>query len=239
MTGPGRRLQRLRPRMVLDNQWSDAAEYWRSLPAKWRSQLKRIRAEVDADSSVKVELTTQIDPEEAAWLAEVIRQRYTPRFPPMPPLPAVAIAEVAQLPGTRFITYRERSGRLLGYSTLYDTGSELTLIWWGSRADGDGRRANLYFDQYLRAIELMIDLERPRMVLGAGMERIKARFGPSDYPLFCSARSGPTPTVSRETTPRLAAATPPSLPAEPAGGARGPRRWWSTLRRRSGQHPER
>lgn len=242
VTGPGRRLQRLRPRMVLDNQWSDAAEYWRSLPAKWRSQLKRIRAEVDADSSVKVELTTQIDPEEAAWLAEVIRQRYTPRFPPMPPLPAVAIAEVAQLPGTRFITYRERSGRLLGYSTLYDTGSELTLIWWGSRADGDGRRANLYFDQYLRAIELMIDLERPRMVLGAGMERIKARFGAhpiTRWNVFAPFWTHPDGRP-RDHAPTRGGDSRPSLPpAEPAGGARGPRRWWSTLRRWSGQDPER
>ena len=214
----------------------------RSLPAKWRSQLKRIRAEVDADSSVKVELTTQIDPEEAAWLAEVIRQRYTPRFPPMPPLPAVAIAEVAQLPGTRFITYRERSGRLLGYSTLYDTGSELTLIWWGSRADGDGRRANLYFDQYLRAIELMIDLERPRMVLGAGMERIKARFGAhpiTRWNVFAPFWTHPDGRP-RDHAPTRGGDSRPSLPpAEPAGGARGPRRWWSTLRRWSGQDPER
>lgn len=232
--GTGGRLRRLPPRMVLPNQWSDLDSYLASVPAKWRSQLKKLHHEVTADATVRVELADTIEPAQACWLAEVIRQRYTPRTPPRPPLSAHAIAQIARLPGTRFLTYRGPGGRLLGYSAIHDNGTELQLIWWGSRGGTDGWRGNLYFDQYLRLVELMIELGRSRLILGAGMEQIKARYGARPQqrwslvraPLNTGGRSGRRP--ARE----------PRQPAREPGRRRGGpllRRLWTWL----GRSPDR
>lgn len=245
VAGAGRRIRRLTPRMVLDNQWTDLDSYLRSLPAKWRSQLKKIRHEVDHDPDLTVEVTDQIDPDEACWLGEVTRQRYTPRFPPMPLLSAGAIAQVAQVPGSRFLTYRERDGRLVGYTALFDTGEEITLTWWGSRAITEGRRDNLYFDQYLRGIELMIKLGRSRLNMGPAMEKIKLRYGayPVDrWDVF--APTGTRPDGRDRRRPPTAARPVPSSVTDasavlPPAAADGGGRWRRALQRKLGRDPQR
>jgi len=173
----GRVKLRVTPRMVLTNQWPDLAGYLASLPGKWRSQLRKIRDTVRTDPSLRFAVAGTIDPAEAGWLAEVVRNRYASRAVPRPPLPAGYFAELGRLPGSRFLTYRDGRGRLVGYSALYDDGQELRLICWGSRGETDGRRGNLYFDQYLRLVELMVGTGRRRLILGPGMQRIKARYG--------------------------------------------------------------
>jgi hypothetical protein len=233
----GGRLRRRRPpRMVLANQWPDLASYLGSVPAKWRSQLKKIHDEVGADPTVQVALADTVDPAEACWLAEVIRQRYTPRTPPRPPLPAHAIAELARLPGFRFLTYRDERGRLLGYSAVYDNGADLHLIWWGSRGGTDGWRGNLYFDQYLRLIDLMISTGRQRLILGGGMERIKARYGAQPEPRWSVV--GPAVAAGGRSSRRRGGQRA-ELPPAPAPA---PRRVRSRLRRlltRAGRSPAR
>lgn len=226
VAGRGRRRWRLPPRMVLHNQWPDLTSYLASLPKKWRWQLKKIRHEVEADDTVRVELTDTIEPAEACWLAEVIRLRYTPRVPPRPPLSAHAVAQVAGLPGTRFLTYRDRRDRLIGYSTVHDDGTELHLIWWGTRGGADGWRENLYFDQYLRLAELMIDTGRQRLILGGGMTRIKARYGARPEPRWrvIGVMSGPDKPVRRRETRSTGASTTPEVDARPRSPVRRQRR---------------
>lgn len=175
LPGGGRLRRALPPRMVLDNQWPDLAGYLAGLPAKWRSQLKKIHRELASDAGLRVAVAGPVEPEEACWLAEVNRQRYTPRLPPLPPLSAQAIAAFGRLPWTRFLTYRDDRDRLLAYAAYYDDGTDLHLIWWGSR--GEAWRSNLYFDHYLRLVDIMISSGRRRLLLGGGMHRIKARYG--------------------------------------------------------------
>lgn len=173
----GRVLLPISPRMVVRNEWPDLASYLASRPAKWRSQLKKLHQEVRADPGIRVELAEEIDPAQACWLHDVVRRRYAQRLVPSPSFPERLMVELGRLPGFRFLTYRDAGDRLIGYSAVYDSGTDLVLIWWGSRAPGDGWRPNLYFDQYLRLVELMVGTGRRRLILGPGMQRIKARYG--------------------------------------------------------------
>lgn len=181
----GRRVRmRLGPTMVLENRWSDLDDYLADLPGKWRSQLKKIRQNVATDPDLRVDLVDTIGADEAGWLAELVRRRHTWRALPRPPLPAGYFARFAALPGSRFLTYRDGSGRLLGFSALLRYAGESVLVWWGSRDDIDGARPDLYFDQYLRLVDLMIAQGDRRLVLGKGMEQIKSRYGAHPAPLW-------------------------------------------------------
>lgn len=168
---------RLYPRMVLGNEWPDRDTYLRSLTRKWRYHLRKLRRAMDADPDLTVAWEHHLDPEQACWLAEVVRARHTSRWLPEPPLPVRYFQQLAGLPGSRFLTYRDGDGRLLAYTAVHDDGRDLLAVCWGSRASTDGRRANLYFDQYLRMVELMVDTGRERLVLGRAWEQIKQRYG--------------------------------------------------------------
>lgn len=164
------------PEMVIDNAWPDLAGYLASLPRKWRSQLKRIQGTV-RDDGLRVEIADAVEPDEASWLAEVVRHRYRSGGAPRPPWPPRLFAEFGRAPGCQFLTYRSGCGRLVGCTSFIDDGRELVMMVWGTRGGGDGPRRDLYFDQYLRMVELMIRLGRERLQLGFGMNAIKARYG--------------------------------------------------------------
>lgn len=168
---------RLFPRMVLPNEWADRAAYHRSLARKWRQDLRRVRRRIDADPTLRVEWVETLDPVEACWLAEVVRQRHVSRRSPGPPLPVRYFQRLADLSGSRFLTYREADGRLVAYLALHDDGRQLTAVCWGSRGRTEGRRPDLYFDQYLRMVDLMVDNGRERLLLGKAWEQIKSRYG--------------------------------------------------------------
>jgi hypothetical protein len=173
---------RLSPMMVLTNEWPDSAGYLASLPGKWRSHLRKLRRTVDGDESLRVEVSDAVDPQEACWLGEVVRRRYrTPGLPNLPRTPRYFHALAAD-PGTRFLTYRHTSGRLVAFVGFHDDGRDLLAIWWGARRDRDGGRDSLYFDQYRRLIDIMITWRRRRLLLGPGMAHIKARYGARPEP---------------------------------------------------------
>jgi hypothetical protein len=179
----GRVKLRLSANMVLRNEWADFDGYLATLPRKWRSQLKAIRAALGQEG-VRVALAESIDAAEASWLAEVVRARHLPRLLPGPPMPTCYFAHLADLPGSRFLTYRDPDGRLLAFTAVHDSGTDLLLMCWGSRSRTEGGHRNLYFDQYLRMVELMIGTGRRRMVLGKGLPDIKARYGAHPEPLW-------------------------------------------------------
>jgi hypothetical protein len=166
------------PHMVLYNRWPDLPSYLATLDRAWRKRLRQIRRAVDADPTVRFEVTGTIDTADACWLAEVVRRRYLPRwFTPPPPRPASYFERFSQLPGTWFFAYRDPQARLLAFQAGYDNGEELYARTWGARTLADSGRRNLYFDDYLRQVELMIRTGRRRLDLGAGMPEIKARYG--------------------------------------------------------------
>jgi hypothetical protein len=178
----GRLRLRLSPGMVLDNQWPDMASYLASLPRKWRSQLRKIQATVRDDADLRMEVTTTVDADEACWLVDVVRRRHATRLARRPPWPAAYVRQLAQLSGTRFITYRDATDRLVGSLVFYDDGRDLMLFWWGTRGEKDGWRRDIYFDQYVQLVALMLSLGRSRLLLGAGMEEIKSRYGARPEP---------------------------------------------------------
>jgi hypothetical protein len=177
---------RLSPVMVLTNRWPDLASYLAGLPRKWRSQLRGIHDGLRADPHLRVEIASSIEPEEACWLAELVVRRYASR--PAPPRPVSYFRQLAALPESRFLTYRTEHGRLLSFVCFLDDGRELVLVWWGTRHRRDGWRPNIYFDQYLRLVELMVASGRHRMVLGCGREDVKARYGAWPQPRWALVR---------------------------------------------------
>jgi hypothetical protein len=126
---------RLAPTMVLHNEWSDLDGYLGALAGKWRSQLRKIHHTIRTDPTITVELVDTVPPDEAGWLAEVVRARHISRAIPRPPLPARYLGQFAALPESRFLTYRDASGR-------------------------------------------------QRLVLGKGMEQVKARYRARPEPLW-------------------------------------------------------
>lgn len=172
----------LHPQMVLVNRWSDPDAYLRSLQHKWRYHLRRLRERIEQDDSLRVELCDRIDPVQACWLVERVRRRHSPRFLVSPPLPVRYFEQLAALPGVRFLTYTDRGGRLLAFTAVHDDGRDLLPVCWGTRDPSDGGRRDLYFDQYLRLVELMVTSGRRSLLLGRGMEQIKRRYGARPEP---------------------------------------------------------
>ncbi len=165
------------PLMVLTNEWSDLAGYLATLPRKWRARLRGLRRDHDADADLRVAVGATIDPDEACWLAEVVRRRHRSYGPARPPRSPRYFRVLSALPEMRFLTYRDAGGRLVAFVGFHDDGRDLLPMWWGARGSRDGGRENLYFDQYLRLVEIMIESGRQRLVLGPGMAHIKARYG--------------------------------------------------------------
>lgn len=174
---PGRVCVAVEPDLVLWNRWPDVDGWFGSLPSKWRSQLRRIVESVDADATVTVAVEPTIPPADAARLAQTVRTRYKRPLWVKPPVPAAYFAAMNEAPGTRFVTYRDGDGRLLAFSTAHDDGTDVVLSYWGTREPTDGGRPNLYFDQYVRLVGLMVDGGRRAVRMGKGMGAIKARYG--------------------------------------------------------------
>jgi hypothetical protein len=178
---------RVEPHMVLQNRWSDVADYLLTLERKWRAEIRRIRRAVEADPTVQVAIETHLSPTDAARLVEVVRTRHRRPVVVQPPVPVPYLEELAAASDTRFITYREDTGRLLAFCALHDNGTELVSGYWGNLDPQDGGRRNVYFDVYLRSVELMIEHGRRELGLGKGMAAIKARFGATAHDRYAVA----------------------------------------------------
>jgi hypothetical protein len=179
-----RRRVLLAPRMVLHNEWADVEAYRAALPGKWRANLRKRRDAVERDPTLAVDLDGTVEPAEACWLAELVRRRHRPRLVPRPPVSALHFARLAALPGTRFLTYRDAAGRLLAFTAVADTGTDLLSVAWGCLDRADGGRADLYLDQFHRMAELLVTTGRRRLVWGAASRVITHRYGARPDPLW-------------------------------------------------------
>lgn len=201
MPTAGRRVMRRQSSaMVLHREWSDLDGYFAILPRRSATRLRRLHDAVESNS-IEVAVVDEVDPDEAAWLVDTVRRRRQRGTVPFPPLPAIYFARLNRLPSYQYLTYRDRDGRLLAMLTVYDDGVDLYSGMWGYRSEADGGRRNLYFDVYLRQVQLMASLGRPRLQLGVGMEDVKARFGARREPRFGTlglspaTRSRPVPAA--------------------------------------------
>lgn len=169
--------------MTLANPGTGRAGYLATLPPKWRSQLKKIHARISAGAdangrAVTASVDDAVGGAEASVVIDVVRRRHHEWFLVRPPIAASYLDLLGELPGTRFVTYRDDRGRLLALSTVHEEGDGLALTWWGS----SGESRDLYFDQFLRLAHLMIDEDRAFLRMGKGMNDIKARYGARPQP---------------------------------------------------------
>jgi hypothetical protein len=169
-----RRVLRVEPEMVMAATWGSVEEYLATLERKWRHELRRVRRHVD---DLHVELVASVPAREAARLSSRVLARHHGRHGAQPPVPVPYFEQLGRMPGVRFVTYRDAAGKLLAYMTLLDDGSRLWSSYWGYLEPQEGGRRNLYFDQYLRTVELMLAEGRDVVSFGKGMADIKARYG--------------------------------------------------------------
>lgn len=173
----GRRIMRQSPVMVLHREWSDLEGYLATLPTRMSGRLGRLYEALEGDESITVEVVDEVEPHEVVWLTDTVRRRRQRGTVPFPPAPSRYFQRLNAIADCRYLVYRDSHGRLLALLTLYDDGMDLHSGIWGYRSEADGGRRNLYFDVYLRQVEMMASLGRRRLLLGAGMEELKARFG--------------------------------------------------------------
>jgi len=176
------------PDAVMENRWESFGSYLADLPAEHRRELTRVRRVVERDASVTVGVETSLPSGEASRLADVVRMRYKSRLRCTPPMATAFYERLCGLDGVRFITYRERSGGLLGFGALLDDGTSVRSLVWGTLDRADGGRGNLYFDHFLREVEYCIEHGRRRLVMGKSMGEIKRRFGALPVALYTTAR---------------------------------------------------
>lgn len=174
------------PDLVINNEWADIDAYLKSLPPKWRSQLRKIHATVLADPTVRGGLVDSVPVDQATQLLTTVRHRHQRRGWIKPPMPSAYVELLNADPDTRFLAYFSGDD-LLAMSTVHDDGSELLMTYWGNRDRTEGGRQNLYFDHYLRLVEEMITLGRGSLRPGKGMVQIKTRFGATPEPRFLVA----------------------------------------------------
>ena len=176
----------VQPEPVLYNRWSEPGQYRAELPGKWRSQLRKVQATVAADPTLSVRLCPEVPERDATRLVQQIGRRHRPWWLIRPPIPESYFRVLNEDPGTEFVCYFSGE-RLLAFSTVHDTGTELQMSHWGSRDRTDGGRQNIYFDQFLRVADLMIERGRAVTRFGKGMTEIKARFATTQEPRFLVA----------------------------------------------------
>jgi uncharacterized protein len=163
--------------MVLYNKWPDLPGYLAALGRGTRKSLRKLSRSVDEDHCVQVDLAGRVDAADACWLTELVRRRHLPRRFLPPPRPVRYFDRYGRLPGAWCITYRDPQARLLAFAAGHDNGEDLFSGPWGLRSLADGGRRDLYFDIHLRLVALMLHTGRQRLLLGAGMHEIKARYG--------------------------------------------------------------
>ena len=177
--GRGRRVCRpAAPEVVVENRWADVGAFLRDLPAKRRSELRRLDEALRADPVLAMGDEPAVEAAAASRLATTVARRHGRHRLPVVPVPASYVDALNGTPGVEFLTYRDTADghRLLAFATVLDDGHELCDSVWGNLEGHDGGRSDLYFHHYLRAVGLLILRGRRCMSLGKGLVDIKLRY---------------------------------------------------------------
>jgi hypothetical protein len=188
----GRRLVRAtNPDMWIENGWDSMDSYLASFPAHRRRRLQKLMRGIDVDPTLNVALEAVVPAERASRLVQESRVRHRPAFWVTSPLPLRYFDQLAHFHDVSFLNYRDGHGRLLAFAAVHDSGTELLWTLWGSLwsagAPAGLARPSLYFDAYLRLVDLLIRLGRRRLVLGKGVASLKARYGARPHERFVVA----------------------------------------------------
>ena len=188
--------RRTEPLAVLDTPFSDAASWLKGLRRGRRHDLRRIFRGVAADSDLDVRVGVAADVVDANDLVRLGRLNYDKHGGPAAErysgTRAVAWTQAAlDRRDVSAVTYRERSGRLLGVGVILDHPRQPLWLNWGAEPVDQGGRRHLYFDLFGRLVELMVAQGRQAVVLGKGMAELKADLGARLVPQYAVlARAG-------------------------------------------------
>jgi hypothetical protein len=170
------------PIAVFRNRYADFDAYLAGLTKSRRWSLRRSVREVEHDPDLVVTFADadgrpSLRVEDVVALNNVVVRRHRRRWPPMRLLaPEMARAYLAA-PGLRWLTYQDRTGRLLAYATVWDHPERPTVGTWGARAVDDGGRRDLWFHFNATLVRWCIERGLPGFVSGQGSIPEKLRLG--------------------------------------------------------------
>ena len=167
---------------VLDTRVAGYDEYLRRLPARRRSDQRRLRRRIDGDPGLDVyegpAATSGLGVDELYPLAEGTARRNRARSWPRPPIRSRRwVAAMLRLACTEVVAYRDWDGRLVGAALAHDHPVGPALGSWGALPPGPGRRSGLWFDTHGRHIQRFIERGRPVLIGGKGHVQAKTVLG--------------------------------------------------------------
>lgn len=179
---PGRVMVRqTEPVAVLDTPFTDVEAWLAGLRRGRASDLRRTFRRLDRDTDLRVEMGPAAEYATASELLRLSRlnhekygaaaDRFSGRCSRAWWEAAIGLAEV------KVLTYRDRSGRLIGGGTILDHADHPLWLLWGSEPISDGGRPNLYFDFYRRLVQWAVSQGKQSIVLGKGKADLKSDLG--------------------------------------------------------------
>lgn len=209
VAGPGRPVREIDPTTVLDNRFDSVDDWLASLRPQVRTT---VREALDLPGSLDVTTAAGREDLDAAELASLLnehRARQDARawrsgqrariaglhLDTRSPVPTAYLAELLRSPNVVTRTYRDPSGRLVAFHTMFDTVGGVAMPYWAALPRERGGVPRLYVDGYVHAVRHLIDSGRPELTAGRTLLDLKAGLGFTTRTL--SSIAVPRPVMGR------------------------------------------
>ncbi|MFI9454407.1 hypothetical protein [Amycolatopsis sp. NPDC052450] len=190
LDGRGRMSREIDPAAVLANEYSTVDEWEQALDDGTRKTLHELREDGDLRTDAAT-ARRDLDCHELAVLLNAHRSRQDDRawaggqrsrfgglhMDTRSPIAPSYLDALVRRPDVITRTYRDGSGRLLGFGTVFDAEDGCALHQWAALPSADGGRKGLYVDFYARGVEHMITYRRPELTAGRAMLENKTPLG--------------------------------------------------------------
>jgi hypothetical protein len=175
---------------VLVNRFSSVDDWVATVEPATRDALREVTADPDLETGAAAG-RRDLDAHELATLLNEHRARQDRRawsegqraragglhMDTRSPIPPVYLENFVRRPDVVTRTYRDRSGKLLGFNTMIDHPDSSAVHHWAALAGEDGGRKNLYVDCYAHCVRHMIDAGRPELTAGRALLGNKTALG--------------------------------------------------------------
>ncbi|MGW5719704.1 hypothetical protein ACWEVP_26305 [Amycolatopsis sp. NPDC003865] len=203
LEGRGRVAREIDPAAVLVNRYSTVDEWAASLAPEVRRYLN---PDVATEAGFG---RTDLDPHELAVLLNAHRTRQDERawaggqrsrigglhLDTRSPIAPAYLDALVRRPDVLTRTYRDVTGRLLGFNTMIDHETGCAVHHWAALPSAAGGRKGLYVDCYARCVAHMIAGRRPELTAGRAMLPEKTALGFGKRSLYSVA--APRPVLGR------------------------------------------
>ncbi|WP_191259412.1 hypothetical protein [Amycolatopsis oliviviridis] len=190
LDGRGRMSREIDPVAVLPNDYSTVDDWERALGDETRKTLRDLREDGDLRTEA-APAREDLDCHELAVLLNAHRARQDERawaggqrsrfgglhMDTRSPIAPSYLDALVRRPDVFTRTYRDGSGRLLGFGTLFDVVGECVLHQWAALPGARGGRKGLYVDFYARGVEHMITRGCRELTAGRAMLGNKTALG--------------------------------------------------------------